>query len=60
MTGTTNKEKVMRGGGRYAEIYVNDRGFKNRPPQISVLAPTLRAQIHGNPPKVIEITEVER
>lgn len=38
----------------YLECVVNDRGFTNKPPQISSIAPTLRAQDHGNQPKVIE------
>lgn len=39
---------------QYLECVVNDRGFINKPPQISDIAPTLRAQDHGNQPKVIE------
>lgn len=46
--------------GRYLNVCVNDRGFTSRPPQISYgVFPTLRAQTHGNPPKVIQITESE-
>lgn len=41
----------------YLGIVVNDRGFVNKPPQMSVISPTLRAQDHGNPPKVIEVAE---
>ena len=37
----------------YFECVVNDRGFVNKPAQISDIAPTLRAQEHGNQPKVI-------
>lgn len=45
---------------RYLDICINDRGFTNRPPQISnKIIPTLRAQTHGNLPKVIQITESE-
>jgi hypothetical protein len=44
----------------YLDICINDRGFTNRPPQISKkIVPTLRAQTHGNPPKVIQIIESE-
>lgn len=36
-------------------VCVNDRGFAEREPQVSVgLVPTLRAEEHGNVPKVIE------
>lgn len=35
-------------------IIINDRGFTNKPPQISYgICPTLRAENHGNLPKVI-------
>lgn len=36
------------------EVCVNDRGFTDKPPQISDVFPTLRAENHGNHPKVIE------
>lgn len=36
------------------EVCVNDRGFTDKPPQISDVVPTLRAENHGNHPKVIE------
>ena len=36
-------------------ICINDRGFSEKEPQISVgTVPTLRAETHGNLPKVIE------
>lgn len=36
-------------------IIINDRGFTNKPPQISYgICPTLRAETHGNLPKVVE------
>lgn len=36
-------------------ICINDRGFSEKEPQISIgAAPTLRAETHGNLPKVIE------
>lgn len=36
-------------------ICINDRGFSEKEPQVSIgTAPTLRAQTHGNLPKVIE------
>ena len=35
-------------------IIINDRGFANKSPQISYgICPTLRAENHGNLPKVI-------
>ncbi len=40
---------------KYFECVVNDRGFVKKPAQITEIAPTLRAQDHGNQPKVIEI-----
>lgn len=37
-------------------IIINDRGFINKFPQISYgICPTLRAETHGNLPKVVEI-----
>lgn len=36
------------------EVCVNDRGFTEKEPQVSNVAPTLRAENHGNHPKVIE------
>ena len=46
--------------GQYINVCVNDRGFTSRPPQLSYgVFPTLRAQTHGNPPKVIQIAESE-
>lgn len=36
------------------EVCVNDRGFIDKPPQVSSVVPTLRAENHGNHPKVIE------
>lgn len=35
-------------------IVVNDRGFTSKPAQVSEVCPTLRAENHGNHPKVIE------
>lgn len=38
----------------YLNLIINDRGFVNKPPNISRdICPTLRAQDHGNPPKVV-------
>lgn len=45
--------------GRITEVCVNDRGFVDKVPQVSDVVPTLRAENHGNHPKVIETT-VER
>lgn len=36
------------------DVCVNDRGFKDKEPQVSETVPTLRAENHGNHPKVIE------
>lgn len=37
------------------DICINDRGFTEKEPQVSIgMAPTLRAETHGNLPKVIE------
>ena len=37
-----------------SNIIINDCGFSNKPPQISYgIYPTLRAENHGNLPKVI-------
>lgn len=42
------------GMGNILDIIINDRGFTNNPPQISYgICPTLRAENHGNLPKVI-------
>lgn len=39
-------------------ICINDRGFTNKEPQVSIgTVPTLRAETHGNLPKVIERTK---
>ena len=39
----------------FANIIINDRGFTNKSPQISYgICPTLRAENHGNLPKVIK------
>lgn len=39
----------------YRNVIINDRGFTNKSPQISYgICPTLRAEAHGNLPKVIE------
>lgn len=38
----------------YFDFVINDRGFVNKPPQISDIFPTLRAENHGNHPKVVE------
>lgn len=36
------------------EIVINDRGFKEKSPQVSIeISPTLRAETHGNLPKVV-------
>ena len=35
-------------------IIINDRGFKDKSPQVSIdIVPTLRAETHGNLPKVV-------
>lgn len=39
------------------EVVVNDRGFKGKAPQVGTVVPTLRAENHGNHPKVIEPKE---
>lgn len=39
----------------YLEYVVNDRGFVSKPAQITPIAPTFRAQDHGNQPKVVEV-----
>lgn len=39
------------------EVVVNDRGFKDKAPQVGTVVPTLRAENHGNHPKVIEPKE---
>lgn len=36
------------------EVCVNDRGFVDKQPQVSDVVPTLRAENHGNHPKVTE------
>lgn len=41
------------------EICINDRGFINKEPQVSNIVPTLRAENHGNHPKVIEKAQSE-
>ena len=39
------------------EVCVNDRGFIHKDAQVSTVVPTLRAENHGNHPKVIEPKE---
>lgn len=39
------------------EVCINDRGFKNKDAQVGTVAPTLRAENHGNHPKIIEPKE---
>lgn len=39
------------------EVVVNDRGFKDKSPQVGTVVPTLRAENHGNHPKIIEPKE---
>lgn len=39
------------------EVVVNDRGFKSKDAQISSIVPTLRAENHGNHPKIIELKD---
>jgi hypothetical protein len=39
------------------EMVVNDRGFKDKEAQVSTVVPTLRAENHGNHPKIIELKE---
>ncbi len=42
----------------YLNIIINDRGFTSKDPQISDgICPTLRAEVHGNLPKVICIED---
>ncbi len=45
--------------GNITEVCVNDRGFSSKPPQVSNVVPTLRAENHGNHPKVIENMQSE-
>ena len=40
-----------------SEMVVNDRGFTSKEAQVSGVVPTLRAENHGNHPKVIEIKD---
>lgn len=48
----------MKQQGYYLNICINDRGFINKTPQINYgICPTLRAQTHGNEPKVIKALE---
>ena len=50
--GSGNIPKVIE---KLENICINDRGFSDKEPQITVgTAPTLRAETHGNLPKVIE------
>lgn len=47
----------------YLNIIINDRGFISKEPQISNgICPALRAEVHGNLPKVIcvEVDEDDR
>lgn len=42
-------------GYGFSNVIINDRGFTNKPPQISWgICPTLRAENHGNLPKVVQ------
>lgn len=41
----------------FNEVVVNDRGFANKDAQVSGVVPTLRAENHGNHPKVIEVKD---
>lgn len=43
-----------------SNIIINDRGFANKSPQISYgICPTLRAENHGNLPKVIVNEDIQ-
>lgn len=48
---------VIINDNKMLDICVNDRGFATKPAQVTETAPCLRAQDHGNQPKVIEATE---
>lgn len=48
---------VIINDSKMLDICVNDRGFATKPAQVTETAPCLRAQDHGNQPKVIEATE---
>lgn len=44
--------------GNYEDVIINDRGFKEKSPQVDVgVSPTLRVETHGNLPKVVARTE---
>ena len=48
---------VIINDSKMLDICVNNRGFATKPAQATETAPCLRAQDHGNQPKVIEATE---
>ena len=41
------------------EVCVNDRGFIHKDAQVSTVVPTLRAENHGNHPKIIQLAHKE-
>ena len=41
------------------EVVVNDRGFIHKDAQVSTVVPTLRAENHGNHPKIIQLAHKE-
>lgn len=47
---------IKNGMGNILDIVINDRGFANKSPQISYgICPILRAENHGNLPKIVEV-----
>lgn len=56
---SVQKDSLVLETGHYENLIVNDRGFVDKDPQISEnICPTIRAETHGNEPKVIKINRV--
>lgn len=56
--GTGGSSKNFLVERQLTEVCVNDRGFSEKFPQVSEIVPTLRAENHGNHPKIIEESNV--
>lgn len=61
LTTVQKDNMVVEGGTVPTDVIINDRGFSNNEPRVSIgVSPTLRAQSHRNPPKVVEMDSAVR
>lgn len=59
MSGGNRQPMILEKGDEM--IVINDRGFKDKAPQVSFNeVPTLRAEVHGNQPKVVVQYRIRR